>query len=75
MAAAEILPQRSTAQVGHATRGAALGLLGFAQQSKGSIIVDILITYTAPASTKLQVTEDVLVLHKCLTDDTPGSGN
>lgn len=28
MAAAEILPQRSTAQVGHATRGAALGLLG-----------------------------------------------
>ena len=27
-AAAEILPQRSTAEVGHATRGAALGLLG-----------------------------------------------
>ena len=49
--------------------------MGFAQQSKGSIIVNILITYTAPASTKLQVTEDVLVLHKCLTDDTPGSGN
>lgn len=46
MAAAEILPQRSTAQVGHATRGAALGLLGkvYLYQEKWQAAHDVLKT-------------------------------